>query len=147
MKTKDIEYIIAILTIIIITFISLTERVQATPSNETEMIPMRDGIKLATDLYFPKDGNGPFPVILMRTPYNKIFLKDMATILQDTVMFLLHRMYGEDLNPRGIGNHLSMKEKMDMIPSSGWQSKNGRPVKLECMEDHILDRCSLRLPY
>jgi len=38
-------------------------------------IPMRDGIKLATDLYFPKNENGPFPVILMRTPYNKAILK------------------------------------------------------------------------
>jgi len=39
-------------------------------------IPMRDGIKLATDLYFPAGEEGPFPVILMRTPYNKEILKD-----------------------------------------------------------------------
>jgi putative CocE/NonD family hydrolase len=44
-------------------------------AQETIEIPMRDGIKLATDLYFPKDENGPFPVILMRTPYNKMILK------------------------------------------------------------------------
>jgi len=43
---------------------------------KTEMIPMRDGVKLATDLYFPEKGDGPFPVILMRTPYNKVMLKD-----------------------------------------------------------------------
>jgi len=42
---------------------------------KTIQIPMRDGIKLATDLYFPKIENGPFPVILMRTPYNKVILK------------------------------------------------------------------------
>lgn len=36
---------------------------------------MRDGIKLATDLYFPNEGNGPFPLILMRTPYNKDILE------------------------------------------------------------------------
>jgi putative CocE/NonD family hydrolase len=36
---------------------------------------MRDGIELATDLYFPHVGEeGPFPVILMRTPYNKKIL-------------------------------------------------------------------------
>ncbi len=39
------------------------------------MVPMRDGVKLATDVYRPaKDGKaleGKFPVILMRTPYNK----------------------------------------------------------------------------
>ncbi len=39
------------------------------------MIPMADGVRLATDLYFPgaKGGRaaGPFPVILERTPYGK----------------------------------------------------------------------------
>jgi len=34
------------------------------------MVPMRDGVKLATDLARPK-GEGKFPVILMRTPYRK----------------------------------------------------------------------------
>ena len=35
------------------------------------MMPMRDGIKLATDIYRPSDLTGPLPAILMRTPYNK----------------------------------------------------------------------------
>lgn len=39
------------------------------------MIPMRDGVRLATDIYFPAlDGQpvpGKFPVILERTPYDK----------------------------------------------------------------------------
>jgi hypothetical protein len=34
------------------------------------MVPMRDGIRLATDIYLP-DGAGPFPVILERTPYGR----------------------------------------------------------------------------
>ena len=33
------------------------------------MVPMRDGVRLATDLYIPK-GEGPFPAIFWRTPYN-----------------------------------------------------------------------------
>ena len=33
-------------------------------------VPMRDGVKLSTDVYLPK-GSGPFPIILIRTPYNK----------------------------------------------------------------------------
>lgn len=33
-------------------------------------VPMRDGLALATDLYRP-DGEGPFPVVLVRTPYRK----------------------------------------------------------------------------
>ncbi len=37
------------------------------------MVPMRDGVGLATDVYLPK-GEGPFPVIFVKTPYdfNKI---------------------------------------------------------------------------
>jgi len=34
------------------------------------MIPMRDGTKLATDIYTPESA-GPFPLVLERTPYNK----------------------------------------------------------------------------
>ena len=34
------------------------------------MIPARDGVHLATDIYRP-EGAGPFPVILERTPYDK----------------------------------------------------------------------------
>lgn len=33
-------------------------------------VPMRDGVELATDIYRP-DGEGKFPVILVRTPYKK----------------------------------------------------------------------------
>ena len=34
----------------------------------TEMVPMRDGIKLFTTIHFP-EGQGPFPVILVRNLY------------------------------------------------------------------------------
>ena len=34
------------------------------------MVPMRDGIRLATDVYLPKDQEGPFPVVFVKTPYN-----------------------------------------------------------------------------
>ncbi len=35
------------------------------------LVPMRDGVRLATDLYFPVGASGPLPVILIRLPYNK----------------------------------------------------------------------------
>jgi len=35
------------------------------------MVPMRDGVKLSTDLYFPEGAQGKLPVILVRTPYDK----------------------------------------------------------------------------
>lgn len=38
---------------------------------KSQMIPMRDGVELSTDLYFPVDHQGRSPVILVRTVYNK----------------------------------------------------------------------------
>ena len=39
------------------------------------MVPMRDGVQLAADIYFPsvnaQPAEGSFPVILERTPYDK----------------------------------------------------------------------------
>jgi hypothetical protein len=35
------------------------------------MVPMRDGVRLATDLYRPRDATAPLPTVLIRTPYNK----------------------------------------------------------------------------
>ena len=39
------------------------------------MVPMRDGVRLATDIYFPgkvaRERTGTFPAVLNRTPYNK----------------------------------------------------------------------------
>ena len=38
-------------------------------------VPMRDGVRLATDVYRPAQGSEPlagaFPTLLIRTPYNK----------------------------------------------------------------------------
>jgi predicted acyl esterase len=34
------------------------------------MIPMRDGKRMATDVYRPKDTSKKYPIIFVRTPYN-----------------------------------------------------------------------------
>ncbi len=55
-------------------------------SKETVMVTMSDGIRLATDIHLPA-GDGPWPVILMRTPYNKDSsghnLPGAVTVIQD----------------------------------------------------------------
>ena len=38
----------------------------------THMIAMRDGVRLATDLYFPVGADAPLPVVQIRTPYGKL---------------------------------------------------------------------------
>jgi len=55
------------------------------------MVPMRDGVKLATDVFVPKTIIGPLPVIFSRTPYGKNMLdllsgytlEDYIVVLQD----------------------------------------------------------------
>ena len=37
----------------------------------TVLVPMRDGVRLSTDIYSPTGIEGPLPVVLIRTPYNK----------------------------------------------------------------------------
>src|SRR5262245_59075832 len=36
------------------------------------MVPMRDGVRLATDVYRPVGVGERLPTVLMRTPYNKV---------------------------------------------------------------------------
>ncbi|MEP7341115.1 MAG: CocE/NonD family hydrolase [Acidobacteriota bacterium] len=53
---------------------------QAAQTRATEMVAMRDGVKLATDVFLPASNNGkaPWPVVLMRTPYNKASMGGQA---------------------------------------------------------------------
>ncbi len=46
---------------------------------ETAMVPMRDGVKLATDVYVPA-GDGPWPTVLVMTPYSR---KSVASFAPD----------------------------------------------------------------
>src|SRR5579884_439018 len=73
-----------------------------TMSNETVRqlwdvrVPMRDGVQLSTDIYFPEGGpeGGPYPTVLGRTPYDNqnpayvemarhLVKHDYAVVLQD----------------------------------------------------------------
>lgn len=64
------------------------------PSIADAMIPMRDGVRLATDVYLPSGGD-PAPTVLMRLPYGKrsygeirfwvqeLTARGFATVVQD----------------------------------------------------------------
>src|ERR1700722_4160226 len=56
-------------------------------THTAEMIPMRDGVKLHTTIYAPKERKTLLPFIMMRTPYGidsrspkalKSYMKDLA---------------------------------------------------------------------
>jgi putative CocE/NonD family hydrolase len=49
----------------------LQKAIEATATTEKKvMVPMRDGVRLATDIYRPKGVEADLPTIFLRTPYN-----------------------------------------------------------------------------
>ncbi len=63
------------------------------------MVPMRDGVRLAANVLFP-EGEGPFPVILNRTPY----IKDTAARVKRAQAFLSAGYAVVHMDVRGRGN-------------------------------------------
>src|SRR5207237_2567465 len=68
------------------------------------MIPMRDGKRMATDVYRPKDTSKKYPAIFVRTPYNFNFWdvrngvpRDMTTELDAVKRGYVYR----EMNDRG----------------------------------------------
>src|SRR3970040_1844611 len=52
------------------------------------MVPMRDGVRLATDIYRPRQATGRVPAVWVRTPYNFNYwdvgngvARDMASVV------------------------------------------------------------------
>jgi putative CocE/NonD family hydrolase len=51
---------------------SLDREIAATADSQIAvMVPMRDGVRLSTNIYTPKGATGRLPVILWKTPYNE----------------------------------------------------------------------------
>ena len=68
------------------------------------MVPMRDGKRMATDIYRPKDSSKKYPIIFVRTPYNFNFWdvrnglpRDMSAELQA----IKHGYAYVEMNERG----------------------------------------------
>jgi len=58
------------------------------------MMPMRDGIRLSTDIYRPK-GNGKYPIVFSRTPYNFNSYRDgeLVTRTLQTALEMVNKGY------------------------------------------------------
>ena len=69
----------------------LREKLEASAVVEKKlMVPMRDGVRLATDLYRPKDVEGPVPTLFWRTPYN---FNQLGRRRMETALDYLERGY------------------------------------------------------
>lgn len=69
----------------------LREKLEASAIVEKKvMVPMRDGVRLATDIYRPKGVEGPLPTLFWRTPYN---FNQLGKRRIETAMDYLERGY------------------------------------------------------
>jgi len=71
----------------LLALIVLTPALPVCSSQRTYMVPMSDGVRLATDVYLP-EGDGPWPTILARTPYGRFKIDELtargyAVVTQD----------------------------------------------------------------
>jgi putative CocE/NonD family hydrolase len=77
---------------------------------ETVMVPMRDGVKLATDVHLPAEGGPTFPVVLVRTVYGR----QDASLAQG-----LHRM-GIALVTQDTRGHGGSEGQKSYFVTDGW---------------------------
>src|SRR5947209_6235880 len=105
------------------------------------MIPMRDGVKLYTTLYVPKDAKGPLPFLMMRTPYGsdsrgpkalQSYLKDLA---DEGYIFVFQDIRGRHKSdgtfvmsrpPRDAKDAKAIDENTDTNDTIDWLLKNVR---------------------
>lgn len=81
--------------------------------HERVMMPMRDGVKLATDMFIPP-GAGKFPVVLMRTPYGRLRTAAYAGRVEEPgIAFVVQDVRGDgDSEGKGTFDPLSFDNEI-----------------------------------
>src|SRR5215469_9464858 len=103
------------------------------------MIPMRDGVKLHTEIYSPREGGPPLPILMQRTPYGVSaglgawFLKADQHFYADGYIFVyqdIRGRYGSGGNfemnrpVRGPNDPTGVDETTDTYDTIEWLLKN-----------------------
>src|SRR5512146_144960 len=108
------------------------------------MMPMRDGVRLATDIYRPKNASGKVPIIWVRTPYNFNYWDVRNGVPRDmsAALYAVKRGYAYiDQNERGHffseGNYdILGPPRTDGYDALEWMSKqpwsNGKVGTVGC---------------
>jgi putative CocE/NonD family hydrolase len=131
------------------------------------MVPMRDGVKLHTVVFLPKDARGPLPVLFLRTPYGidgraerqfKVYLRDLV---EDGYVFAYQDIRGRYKSegtfimtrpPRDPKDPKAIDEASDTQDTIDWLLKtvpnhNGRVGMLGISYDGWLTACALLDPH
>lgn len=106
-------------------------------------IPMRDGVKLFTSIYTPKDTTGDYPIIMIRTPYNvegtgpegySRYLRGNVQLIEEGYIFAFQDVRGKymsegeymDVRPYNPDKHSNkdIDESSDTYDAIDWLVKN-----------------------
>jgi len=114
---------------------------------KSQMIPMRDGVRLSTDLYFPQKAGEKLPVILIRTPYNKESYRDKEKRPR-AYMFASHGFVVAVQDCRGKfeseGIYSPPAGHVAMTQWIGWQNSPGVMARLALLA--VLTHRKFKLP-
>lgn len=131
------------------------------------IVPMRDGIKLFTRVYVPKEAKGPLPILFLRTPYGidgraerqfRVYLRDLV---EDGYAFAYQDVRGRHKSegtfvmtrpPRDPKDPKAIDEASDTNDTIDWLLKtvpghNGRVGMLGISYDGWLTACALLDPH
>jgi uncharacterized protein len=108
-----------------------TEPAPVPESARQRLVRMRDGVRLATDVYLPPDAaeDAAFPVVLIRLPYDKnsryVFMEQVAARLTGagyvTVVQDVRGKYRSEGNPLGpVSEARDGYDTIDWIASQSW---------------------------
>ena len=101
------------------------------------MVPMRDGVRLATDIYRPKTDK-PVPVILSKTPYNFNSWGDGKLNKQGFQQAYRTVKHGSPTRSRTNAEGISLKDNgifwdrrqpTGTMPFNGWPGSPGRTAR------------------
>ena len=95
----------------------------------TFMVPMEDGVRLATDVWLPRGSTGKFPTILIRTPYGKgLYSKSHFKYVKRGYAVVIQDVRGrEDSEGEWIPMHFELEDgddSINWIASQNWCDGN-----------------------
>ncbi len=103
-----------------------------------EMIPMRDGVRLHTRIFRPKNQQGDLPILFTRTPYGigsaeRAFTTYVKTLMDDGYIYVAQDIRGKfgsegtfvmQRPARGAGDARALDEGTDTYDTIDWLIKN-----------------------
>jgi len=129
LEQNDIEYSNndAFTTLLKEGLLELVEYNETGIIKNTYMIPMRDGVNLATDVYLPLFFEKPHGAIFLRTPYNKDALKELGILLAligwPTVIQDIRGMYASEGTYEGFRKcQTDGPDSLSWIASRDWSN-------------------------